>query len=158
GHAPVVRAYDAETGTLKFEAAAYGPTFTGGVRVGTADLNADGVPDAVVAPGPGRSPLIRVLDGKTGDQSTVTVTGQQSPPVQPTGTVTLSATTDPGGVAYSLGTATVAADGSGYRATANFDFGSLPAAFYRFSATYSGDSNYYSTSANGSSPLTVSAS
>lgn len=66
GHPPVVRAYDALTGTLKFEAAAYGPTFAGGVRVGTADLNRDGVPDAVVAPGPGRSPLVRVLDGKAG--------------------------------------------------------------------------------------------
>ena len=68
GHSPVVRAYDAETGDLKFQATAYGTGFTGGVRVGTADFTSDGIPDVVVAPGAGHGPRVKVFDGTTGEQ------------------------------------------------------------------------------------------
>ena len=40
--------------------------FTGSVRVASADLNGDGVPDTVVGTGPGSATHLRVLDGKTG--------------------------------------------------------------------------------------------
>jgi hypothetical protein len=42
GNDPVVKAYDAETGDLKFTLTAYESTFQGGVRVATGDLNGDG--------------------------------------------------------------------------------------------------------------------
>jgi hypothetical protein len=68
GAPPVVKAYDAETGKLNFERTAYEPTFTGGVRVATADFTGDGFPDLAVAPGEGGGPRVRILDGKTGLQ------------------------------------------------------------------------------------------
>ncbi len=43
---------------------AYDPKFQGGVRIAVADLNGDGVPDIVTAPGPGMRALIRVFDGR----------------------------------------------------------------------------------------------
>ena len=64
---PIVKAYDAETGDLKFSLTAYESTFAGGVRVGTGDFTGDGIPDVVTAPGPGRAPRIKVFDGNTGD-------------------------------------------------------------------------------------------
>jgi hypothetical protein len=51
GHAPLVRAYDAETGGLNFERPEYEPSFLGGVRVAAADV--DGTPDVIAAAGPG---------------------------------------------------------------------------------------------------------
>jgi len=44
---------------------AYDPDFRGGVRVAVADVNGDGTPDVVTAPGKGMPPLIRVFDGRT---------------------------------------------------------------------------------------------
>jgi hypothetical protein len=43
---------------------AYDANYRGGVRVAVADLNGDGVPDLVTAPGRGHIPLIRVFDGR----------------------------------------------------------------------------------------------
>jgi hypothetical protein len=58
--------FDATTGTLRLDFLAYSPAFTGGVRVGVGDVNGDGVPDIITAPGPSGGPDIRVFDGATG--------------------------------------------------------------------------------------------
>ena len=42
------------------------PGFTGELRVATADVNGDGVPDLIVGSGPGGGPRVVVIDGKTG--------------------------------------------------------------------------------------------
>jgi hypothetical protein len=42
---------------------AYSPYFNGGVRVAAGDVNGDGMPDVITAPGPGGSADIRVFDG-----------------------------------------------------------------------------------------------
>lgn len=59
-----------ETGQVLFTLSPYGTSFTGGVRVATGDLNGDGVPDIITAPGAstgtGAAPGIRVFDGVTG--------------------------------------------------------------------------------------------
>ncbi len=67
GESPVVKAYDAQTGNLKFARTVYSSSFEGGVRVAAADFNRDGIPDVAVAPGPGHAPRIKVLDGATGE-------------------------------------------------------------------------------------------
>ncbi|MFO0935124.1 MAG: RHS repeat-associated core domain-containing protein [Gemmataceae bacterium] len=68
GMAPLVRAYDVDKGTVTFEKQVYESAFTGGVRVATGDITLDGVPDLIVAPGPGGGSRIRVLDGVTGNE------------------------------------------------------------------------------------------
>ena len=68
GSAPVVKVYNAETGEFRFQFYAYDKSFLGGVRVAEADLNHDGIPDIVTAPGPGMAPEIRSFDGVTGRQ------------------------------------------------------------------------------------------
>ncbi len=44
------------------------PGFTGGVRVATADVTGDTLPDLVAGTGPGSSPVVRVLNGTNGQQ------------------------------------------------------------------------------------------
>jgi autotransporter-associated beta strand protein len=63
---PQVNLYDAKNGSLLFAFFAYDPNFLGGVRVAVGDINGDGVPDYVTAPGPGGGPEIRAFDGATG--------------------------------------------------------------------------------------------
>ena len=65
GGGPRVRVFDALTGSLLQDFFVYEETFTGGVRVTTADVNGDGVDDLIVAPGKGGGPRIRVIDGVT---------------------------------------------------------------------------------------------
>jgi hypothetical protein len=67
GGGPEVKVFDASTGAIRFDFNAYEPTFTGGVRVAVADVNGDGIPDIITAPGLGHTPEIKVFDGATGN-------------------------------------------------------------------------------------------
>jgi streptogramin lyase len=66
GSRPLVRVFDGLLGNMTNQFLAYNPRFTGGVRVATGDINGDGVPDIVTAPGPGGGPEIRVFNGLSG--------------------------------------------------------------------------------------------
>lgn len=63
---PVVRVHDSETMVLLFEipaAATYGEGHRDGVHVATGDLDNDGLPDVVTAPGRMAAPVIKVFNG-----------------------------------------------------------------------------------------------
>ncbi len=66
GMEPRVRVFESTTGIERFSFLAYEPSFTGGVRVATADVNRDGVDDIVTVPATGGSARVEVFDGKTG--------------------------------------------------------------------------------------------
>jgi ELWxxDGT repeat protein len=66
GSAPEVKVFDPVTGAVRLEFYAYDSRFLGGVRVAMADMNSDGIPDIITAPGPSGGPDIRVFDGQTG--------------------------------------------------------------------------------------------
>jgi hypothetical protein len=68
GGGPHVCVVDPITQELRFNFYAYHAEFTGGVRVATADVNADGAPDIITAAGPGGGPHVKVFSGKTGAQ------------------------------------------------------------------------------------------
>lgn len=61
-----VRVFDAANGLEKFSLFPYESTFTGGVRVATGDVTADGIDDIVVVPASGGSVRLKVYDGKDG--------------------------------------------------------------------------------------------
>ena len=65
GSTAVVTVYRAD-GTEILRIQAYEVGFTGGVRTSVGDVNGDGTPDIITAPGPGRAPLIKVFNGKDG--------------------------------------------------------------------------------------------
>jgi hypothetical protein len=67
GGLPVARLLDA-AGNEKFAATVFDPDFRGGVRVAAGDVNGDGVTDLVVGTGPGVPTLVRVLDGRNGNE------------------------------------------------------------------------------------------
>jgi subtilisin family serine protease/subtilisin-like proprotein convertase family protein len=65
GRATTVQVRNA-SGTVLFTLMPFGPSYTGGARVTTADVNRDGVADLVVGAGAGRSPDVRIYDGRNG--------------------------------------------------------------------------------------------
>ncbi|HXG09019.1 MAG TPA: hypothetical protein VNK04_04455 [Gemmataceae bacterium] len=62
---PLVRVFNGGTATQIVGFRAYGPGFTGGVRVGTIDADGDQKADIVTGPGPGLGPNVRIFDGQT---------------------------------------------------------------------------------------------
>lgn len=64
GAAPVVRVFDASTGTKVADFLAFDAKFTGGVRVAMGDVTGDSVPDIIAAAGMGGGPAIRVYSGR----------------------------------------------------------------------------------------------
>jgi subtilisin-like proprotein convertase family protein len=71
GGAPHVRVFDGSNGNplggvLGSGFFPYDPGFVGGAFLTCGDFNLDGVPDIVVAPGPGGGPHVRVFDGRNG--------------------------------------------------------------------------------------------
>jgi streptogramin lyase len=66
GGRPLVRVFDGLLGSMTSQFLAYDPRFTGGVRVAQGDVNGDGIPDIITAPGPGGEPDIRVFSGYSG--------------------------------------------------------------------------------------------
>ncbi|MBN9517855.1 VCBS repeat-containing protein, partial [bacterium] len=63
---PQVHVLDPLSGEELFTVTAYDPSFTGGVRVASGDVNRDGVLDLVTAPGVGGAAHVRVFDGSSG--------------------------------------------------------------------------------------------
>jgi FG-GAP-like repeat len=59
---------DPETGNILFDIQPYETTFHGAVRVATGDINGDGIPDIITAPGPGRIATVKVFDGWDGSE------------------------------------------------------------------------------------------
>ncbi len=53
-------------GVTAWSAQPFGPEYTAGVRVATADVTGDGIPDVIAGSGPGQAAVVRVLDGSTG--------------------------------------------------------------------------------------------
>ncbi len=67
GAQPRVTVYADERGTVAYNFFAYDVKFDGGVRVDMADLNGDGIPELIVAPGPATTPValpVQVYDGR----------------------------------------------------------------------------------------------
>jgi hypothetical protein len=65
GGAPQVNVYNGANGALLESFLAYDSTFTGGVRVGAAELQGNGLADILTASGPGASPIVRAFAGIT---------------------------------------------------------------------------------------------
>src|SRR5439155_1211420 len=85
GGGPDVRAFSGVNGAMIDDFFAYEGTFTGGVRVGVADLNGDGRYDVRTTPGPGRAAEVRAFDGVTQHQPGERDHAQQGHPVGPQG-------------------------------------------------------------------------
>lgn len=61
GAVPRVRGFDL-AGNIIRDFDAFPSTFSGGLEVAVGDINGDGIPDLIAAPGPGMAPHVRVLD------------------------------------------------------------------------------------------------
>jgi hypothetical protein len=67
GAKPQIKVFNLNNNQVVFDKLVYEASFLGGVRVATGDVNGDGGPDFIVAPGPGRAPLVKVFDAVTGN-------------------------------------------------------------------------------------------
>jgi hypothetical protein len=61
GGGPLVKVFEASTQVASF--LAFDPAFRGGVRVAVGDVNGDGIPDVIVAAGPGGGPDVKIING-----------------------------------------------------------------------------------------------
>jgi len=69
GHAPIVKiTVNTGQGNDTINLQAYRSGFLGGVRVAVGDVNGDGVPDIITAPGAGMGAHIRIFDGRNGNR------------------------------------------------------------------------------------------
>jgi lysophospholipase L1-like esterase len=68
GQAPVVSVLDATTHREVNRFYAFEPSFSGGIRVATGDVNGDSVPDIVCGAGPTGGPVIAVFSGVDGSR------------------------------------------------------------------------------------------
>jgi hypothetical protein len=59
---PTVKVVDAGSGTVVTSFQAYGANYTQGVRVAVGDVNGDGIPEIITAPGHNHSPLVKIFD------------------------------------------------------------------------------------------------
>jgi hypothetical protein len=59
---PTVKVVDADTGALISVFQAYEPTYREGVRVAVGDIDGDGLPEIITAPGHDHSPLVKVFN------------------------------------------------------------------------------------------------
>jgi hypothetical protein len=66
GGGPQVRIVDGHVTTGAGAWLAYDAAFTGGVRVAVGDVNGDGRPDIITAPGAGAGPLVKIFDTSGG--------------------------------------------------------------------------------------------
>ncbi|MFL5341430.1 MAG: SdrD B-like domain-containing protein [Gemmataceae bacterium] len=66
GGGPHVEVFDGNTGKLIRSFFAFDSGFTGGVYVGSADVNHDGIADIIVGAGAGGGPHVKVFDGRSG--------------------------------------------------------------------------------------------
>lgn len=67
GAGPHVKVFDGQTGGATASFFAYTPSFTGGVRVATGDVDGDGVADIITGAGPSAGgPHVKVFSGVTG--------------------------------------------------------------------------------------------
>jgi hypothetical protein len=64
GSEPYIKIFDKETRELQKEILVYAPSFKGGVRVATGDLNNDGIDEIIAGAGPGGGPHVRVYNYK----------------------------------------------------------------------------------------------
>ena len=65
---PTVKVVDATTGALITSFLAYESNYTQGVRVAVGDINGDGIPEVITAPGHNHSPQIKIFDILTGTE------------------------------------------------------------------------------------------
>jgi hypothetical protein len=63
---PHVKVFSGKDGSVLQSFFAFGPTFTGGVRVAAQDINGDGRADIVTGAGPGGAPIVEAFSGVNG--------------------------------------------------------------------------------------------